>query len=140
MMRQKLFGWMGLLIWVGTLPWVQLTWQYGAQDTSVPGWAFVLVATTLAVMSVSVPLWLCSLCFDALARWSRFWLPGVLFGAAFYGWISLSAVAQLDQAQDIKSAIVLFSPLLMTVWLVISVPLMWHRQQQCPLPPERGSP
>lgn len=139
MMKVKLFGWLGLAIWVGTWPWVWLTWQYGAQDASVPGWAFVLVAATLVVMSVSVPLWLCSLCFPTLSRWTRFYLPGVLFGAAFYGWISLSAVVQLDQAQDIKSAITLFSPLLMTLWLVVSVPLQWRQQLHCDLPP-RGSP
>ncbi|HIQ40914.1 MAG TPA: hypothetical protein EYH46_07105 [Sulfurivirga caldicuralii] len=135
MMGQKLFGWLGLLIWIGTLPWVQLTWQYGAQDASVPQWAFILVAATLGVMTVSVPLWLCSLCFSPLARWSRFYLPGVLFAAAFYGWISLSAVAQLHQAQDIKSVILLFSPLLMTLWLVLSIPLQWRNQHHAAIPP-----
>ncbi len=125
----KAVGLTGLTAWALALPWVQLVYVYGQTDQSVPQWAFVLVVATLAVMSVSVPAWFCSLCMPALRRWQRFMLPGVLFGAAFYGWISLSAVAQLGTVQGLWSVAVMLSPLLVTGLLLVSVPLAWRQAQ-----------
>lgn len=130
----KVIGLLGLLAWALALPWVQLVYVYGQTDQSVPQWAFVLVVATLAVMSVSVPAWFCTLCMPTLRRWKRFMLLGVLFGAAFYGWISLSAVKQLGSAQDAVSMAVMLSPMLATLLLLASVPLAWRQTQ------EGGSP
>ena len=128
----KAVGMLGLVAWAFALPWVQLVYVYGQTDASVPQWAFVLVVATLGVMSISMPAWFCTLCMPVLRRWQRFMLPGVLFGAAFYGWISLSAVQQLDNAQDALSLAVMLSPLLLTGLLLVSVPLAWRQGQGVP--------
>jgi hypothetical protein len=59
----------------------------------------------------------------------RVWLPGVLLGAAVYGWLAVNVVlhpqAVFPQWSLLPRMLVSIAPLALEGWLLISLPLYW---------------
>lgn len=126
--KLRLYALVGLLAWVGTLPWIAEILAYGLSQPE-PSWVDFLVVGAVGMMALSVLLWICALCSGWLGRRMRVWLPGVLLGTAVYGWLAVNVVlhpqAVFPQWSLLPRMLVSIAPLALEGWLLISLPLYW---------------
>ncbi|SIN70736.1 hypothetical protein SAMN05443662_0184 [Sulfurivirga caldicuralii] len=130
MKPRRLYGFalLGLLAWLGTLPWIAEILAYGLNQPA-PSWVDFVVVGAVGMMALSVLLWICALCSGWLGRRMRVWLPGVLLGTAVYGWLAVNVVLQPQAVftdwSMLPRMLVSIAPLALEGWLLISLPLYW---------------